>query len=201
MQGVNLIPAPRRAAQQRKRRLRAWIILATVYGGLVLAACGTIRVMGDHGTATAAELSDYQRHIQQLDLKLTDLQKQLAEVESSRRTTAAISDQPDWSVLFPILGTTVGDNVVLREIQLKPETDSRQNKGSQARQPAFNLQLRGFAKSQPGVAQFVLRLQQLNLFDEVKLQRTGREPLSSAQVVTFEIFCTLREGANAGSKP
>jgi Tfp pilus assembly protein PilN len=115
---------------------------------------------------------------------------------TSQRTTVAISDQPDWSVLFPILGSTVGDDVVLREIQLKPDLDPK-NKPQQA----FNLQLRGFSKTQPGVSQFVLRLGQLKLFDDVKLLRTGREPMNSGQVVTFEISCPIREGASAGSKP
>src|SRR5262245_52002754 len=108
IQGVNLIPAHRRAAQQRKRRLRTWIHITVAYGLLVLGICGMIRVLGNHnGAATAAELAQYDQHVGQLNSKLADLRRQLAEAEITRRTAVAISDQPDWSALFPILGTAV----------------------------------------------------------------------------------------------
>jgi hypothetical protein len=42
------------------------------------------------------------------------------------------------------------------------------------------------------VAQFVLRLQQTGLFDDVRLLRTGREPLLDTTAFAFELTCMIR---------
>jgi hypothetical protein len=83
----------------------------------------------------------------------------------------------------------VGDDAVLRDIQLKPDS---------AQPRRFTVELRGLATTQPAVSQFVLRLQQIGLFDDVKLLRTGREPVFNTSAVSFEITCVIGEG---GKRP
>ena len=186
MRGVNLIPSDRRLTQQRRRRLHRWIGVAVVQIGLVVAACVGAHVAWDRGnSAVAGELSQTQQHISEIKSGLADVKRLLAEAELSQKAVQAVSDQPDWSILLSILGGAVGDDVVLREIQLRPDA-------SPSRQ--FSLQLRGVTRFQTGVSQFVLRLGEVGLFDEVKLLRTGREPVLGASAVTFEVSCLIREG-------
>jgi Tfp pilus assembly protein PilN len=183
MNGVNLIPAPRRAAQQAKRRVRAWITVTAGWGGLLIAACaGTQLSLGRDHAATAAELASTQKRISELNIRVNELRRNITQLTTQRDTALAISDHPDWSILLSVLSQTSGEQIVLRDINLKPDP---------AKPMLLTLQLRGFTDSQPSVSQFVLRLQQLGLFDEVKLQRTGREPILNTSAVTFEIACTI----------
>ena len=59
------------------------------------------------------------------------------------------------------------------------------------------LRLAGVGRSQAAVSQFVLRLEQLGLFDRVTLLDTRREPFGADSAVGFRAVCIMhvREGA------
>ena len=203
MRGVNLIPAYRQTARQSQRRMRGWIKITTAYAALALAVCAGIRLNGGNSDiAIGNELQQYQQHIDQLNASVVDLRKQLTESETARQSAIAISDQPDWSILFSILSTSIGDEVVLRDVQLRPDhTAAAQAKSPAQQHQLLTLQMHGFAKSQPAVSQLVLRLQQLGLFDDVKLVRTGREAVENIQAVSFDITCSLSDTGGSGRRP
>ncbi|HEY7088394.1 MAG TPA: PilN domain-containing protein [Tepidisphaeraceae bacterium] len=197
--GVNLIPSTRREARHRRTRLRCWIGAGIAWAGLVASVCVGVHLslLGNDYTATAGELTGVREHVSDLNNRLAETRRDLMRAEVGRQTAQTLSDQPDWSLLLSILGQAVGDEVVLRELQLKPLSDPK----SIASQRGFEVQLRGFSRSQPQVSRFVLRLQQVGLFDEVKLQRTGREPVLNTSAVTFDINCTIQQdGAQPGSR-
>ncbi len=65
----------------------------------------------------------------------------------------------------------------------------------------FTLDVKGVGKSQPSVAKFVLALQQTDVFEDVKLVRTAREPFMDEMAVGFEVQCILGDaGADAGGE-
>jgi hypothetical protein len=186
MNAVNLIPAPRRAARQSRRRLHRWVGALVGWGGLVVAACVASHVsLGRDHAVIASELATTRRRITDLNSRVNELRRTISQLLVQRDTALAISDHPDWSILLALLGQTTADHVVLRDIALKPDP-------SRPSGPIL-LTLRGFSDSQPAVSQFVLRLQQTELFDEVKLVRTGREPILNTSAVTFEIACAIVE--------
>ncbi|HWA49611.1 MAG TPA: PilN domain-containing protein [Dongiaceae bacterium] len=186
---VNLIPAHRRVAQQRGRRLKVWIGVTIGWAGLLLAICAGVRYGGasDADAAAANELRGVQSRIEQLDQMLATVKKQLAEAQSRQQTVIAITDQPDWSILLSLLAR-VREDVVLREVTLRPDPATRN----------ITLALRGFSRTQAEASQFVLRLQQIGLFDEVKLLRTGREPVMNTAAVSFDVSCEIRGADSAG---
>jgi Fimbrial assembly protein (PilN) len=184
MNGVNLIPTHRRIARHRRRALRGWAATVAGWGGLVVAACvATHFSMGSNYDAVASELADTRQRNIELSSRLHELRRGLTQLNAVRDTALAIRDHPDWSLLLALLGRTTGEQIVLRNISLKPHAS--------APSAPLVLQLRGFTDSQAAASQFVLRLQQLGLFDEVKLLRTGREPILNASAVTFEITATI----------
>jgi len=199
MQGVNLIPADRREAQQRRRRLRHWIVASVGWTGLVVSASvGSQFLWGTDSAATASELTQTQQQISDSTQKLNNLRRQLAEAQVLRQTAQSLRDQPDWSLLLGILSSALDDDVVLREIQLSPQRGG--TAGDASRSSMYTVQLRGFSRSQPAVSQFVLRLQQNGLFDEVKLVRTGREPVMNTTAVTFDVSCEIRESGGGAPR-
>ena len=187
MPNVNLIPIERQAQLQQRQHLRRWMVIGAIWGGLVLSACvGAQLAWGVNDAAIAEELSQTDKHTAEMNQKLNDTRRQLAEAETLRQTAMSLSDQPDWSILLAILGGSVGDDLVLREIHLKPDANAVVKQ--------YSLQMIGISKTQESVSQFVLKLQSSGLFDEVKLLRTGREPVLETSAVTFEISCAMREG-------
>ena len=60
------------------------------------------------------------------------------------------------------------------------------------------LLLGGLGRTQSSVAQFVVRLEQTGLFDEVKMITATREPFLSNEAVGFKLECRMSEG-RAGS--
>lgn len=188
---VNLIPITRRIAQQRRSRLQGWIGGAIGWTGALLALCMGARLSYSTGSSAnaAAELPPVLQQITDLSDRTAAIRKQLAEAVVVRETAQTVMDQPDWSILLAILGNSVSDDVALREINLKPNPKDKKQ---------YILELRGFSRTQPSVSQFVMKLQQVGLFDEVKLLRTGREPVMNISAITFDLACEIRDGARQG---
>jgi hypothetical protein len=205
MRGVNLIPTARLQAQRLRRRLRVWMLALIGWTGLVLAACAGARVMlgQDRAAAVADELVKTQAQVVQVRAQSSQVARQLAEADATRRSAEALVDQPDWSILMSGVAALTGDDLMLREFTLTPAGETRARAGTSAgsgaqpttRPARYELRLRGLGRQQQAVGQFVVRLQQLGLFDEVRLARSGREPLGNGSVIGFEITCTLGEAA------
>lgn len=199
MNGVNLIPAHRLDAQKRLRRQRAWLVGCAIYGTALAGACGLGRAAwcGDNG-ALAAELTKTTLQAGELQHALTVLQPKLAIAEKKLGTIRLVANKPDWSLLLTLLAATVGDEVMLRSCQLAPLEPPAPDPAKPASASAppherYKLDLDGLGRSQVSVSQFVLRLQQTELFEEIKLLKTNREPLGDGQAIAFQVHATLME--------
>jgi hypothetical protein len=58
---------------------------------------------------------------------------------------------------------------------------------------SFKMTIEGVAESQPEVSQFVLRLEQVKLFDQVKLVETSRTTLNGQTAAAFRVECSMAE--------
>jgi hypothetical protein len=185
MLGVNLIPAERRSALQRRGRLRRWGAAMIAYGGLVMAACVGARITWAPGDGASAEdLTQLQARNTQLNGMIAQSRKQTLEAHTEIKTAQSITDQPDWNIVLTLLGQTVGEEIVLKQIQLRPE---------QGAAKSYSLVVRGVAMTQTGASKFIARLEGLQLFDQVKLVRTGRETVLDTPAVSFELACFISE--------
>src|SRR5260370_38207947 len=68
------------------------------------------------------------------------------------------------------------------------------------------VRIQGYGRSQAVVAQFILRLEQTGLFDDVVLVKTNREPFLDDHAMSFQVECQLRAtpldaGGDAPNKP
>jgi hypothetical protein len=199
MRGVNLIPTARLQTKRLRRRLRAWTAAIVGWTCIVLGACAAARLLlgPDRAAAVADELARTQAQVVQVRSQASQVAKQLFEADATRRGAEALVDQPDWSILMSGVAALTGDDLMLREFHLTPAEETGARAGASAQpttRPAhYELRLRGLGRQQQAVGQFVVRLQQLGLFDEVRLARSGREPLGNSSVIGFEITCTLGE--------
>lgn len=122
MNSVNLIPAPRLAAQKRRVHLRrcaagccAWAVASALAAG---AAHAMWRQAEDpQFEERLAAVSD---DIERTGRAIATAKAQLAAAQSTLRANEAIASQPDWSILLAVLARGIGDDVVLRSCHVHP---------------------------------------------------------------------------------
>jgi hypothetical protein len=190
MNRTNLIPPQRRRAKAQKARLRNWITINVGYA-MVLAIAGVSVCAQSFATrAPSNELAAANRDIDQAKAQLTAIRAATAHVQQIIALAKGVSDQPDWSRLLGPLTASMGDEILLNRCELSPVKDDAAGKAQATGQ--MSLHLVGFGRSQSAVAQFMLRLEAMGLFEHVVLQQTSREQFMDADAVKFELNCPLR---------
>ena len=180
---VNLVPVARREARRRRARGRAWLAAGAVYLLCWLAAGTVARAGGSGGEQRLLrEHALTQTRVDEASADATALGRELDRVMLELRAQRAVGRQPDWSLLLALLSGTLGDEVVLRSVDLE------------GRPPGFVLAFLGLAQSQADVSRFVLRLEEISLFESVKLVDARREPFLDGHAVRFGIECVLGAG-------
>jgi Tfp pilus assembly protein PilN len=225
---VNLIPNSHRDAKARRARLRRWIAALSVYGAIVLIGLAASQASLAHNQgAVSAQLTRAADDIQQSETTIKSLKADLKDARVLWDANHAVGNQPNWSILLAALGRSIGEDVVLRGCDLTsgdeasapvqpvfgappiagapPSANAPAAVPEKAAAPSaggghFTLKLAGFGTSQHAVSQFVLRLEQLGLFDRVRLVETRREPFLEADAIAFRVDATIGEAQEAAGK-
>ena len=201
----NLIPAERLARKKIRKRLRLWSAVAVGYVlalAVVLAACYAAWGGNDHA-AMAQELAASKQQVNGSAAAIENMKTQVVDVQAALKTVETIGHQPDWSTLLTLLSHELGQDVVLQACQLAPGDGSSAKQGQQdtTQSPAvtdrplgqmtYKLALTGFGRTQQAVSQFVLNLEGVEIFKEVRLVKSNRQPFLAGQAVAFRIECIM----------
>jgi len=201
----NFIPAERLAKKRRRARVRVWSLICCAYTVVLVSAValGYFNWNPD-GASIAGQISAAGARIRRSTVSMNRLSLKLAEARAALEASEAIGNQPDWSRLLVILGKELGDDVVLNGCELSlfepVPTGPGDAMGSLAPPAAegatptrsrFKLSLSGFGRTQTSVSRFVLRLEELELLDEVKLMRSNRQAFLGGEAVAFRIDCSI----------
>jgi Tfp pilus assembly protein PilN len=201
MMRVNLIPAHRRAARERRTRVRYWSAICGAYAlllGVTYACCGMAWSVNSDGLDQ--ELAKASAEIEDLTRSLRGAEAEFSEAESLLDSIRGIAKQPDWSLLLGLVAKTLGDEVVLDTFRLGPPqtngTVARAQRVAAASTPKngapYMLYISGYARSQAAVSRFVLRLDELDLFERVDLLKTSREAMFDGDATGFQVQCSFR---------
>ena len=209
MNGINLIPAPRRAARRRRQHMCYCAAGCAAWALLSLAAAGFAHALWPSGDPRAAErLAEVTAEMQRTERAVAALHSQLAAARSTLRANQAIACQPDWSILLGLLGQQVGDNVVLKSCNVRtgarpvaPRRGEPRRVGGRpepepspaAGEAPFVLEASAIAVDHASANRFVLRLEQTGLFSKVTLLDTAREPFFDRNAIAFRLECTLNQ--------
>lgn len=203
MIGVNLIPQSLRQARRHRRRIAGWTVGGGIYALTLLFACVVARSLYLADThALDQQTAELIHRIATADQNSRLLKSQLAELQAQSQTARAIADQPDWSLLLGVLANTMDDQLVLRELRLAPEKNSKTAVADALSGPQeYSLVIRGLGGNSTAVAKFVSHLEETNFFDEVKLSHTGREPFRTGMAESFDLECTFGSPAPVQAGP
>lgn len=211
MTEANLIPKRRRSARRRRKRIRAWAEICLAYAVVLGIGCGIYRSGWPVGGDLADELQAVAAQIEQSNQSITERSDDLAQARLIHAAAQRVADQPDWSVLLALIDQTLGDDIVLNRCrldQMDPSGDSMALPVSNAEAldrpldempKAYTFALSGYGRDPESVAQFVLRLERLDLFGQVTAMRTSRTSFLGGTAIAFEVVCTLGPRGVAGS--
>jgi len=196
MSDINLVPASYRVSCMRRKALKLWAVAASV----LAVACALTILMeqarngaGGH-SAEQEQVTDAQQQLEQIDAKISQIQVALQASQRQSTTVGAAAGQPDWQQLLVLVSWQLGDKAVLTRCALGSET-------SQAILPALaaeDLQesnwliLEGMAEGYSDVPALVLRLEELGLFDRVKIAQIRPKSFGGEERTGFTIACQIR---------
>jgi len=193
---INLIPGPRRHAKACRRLMRMWVGAAVAWAVVLLAVCALSRGMIGPAPASASSAQDSEKVRE--DTRATrrailTCERQIAEVRESLQSIQAIGQQPDWSVLLAVVAEKLGEDVVLEACRLQEAGTAAKAAGDEPSIGGrFLFRLSGLSRTQPGVSEFIMRLENCGLFDQVRIVRTTRQDFLNAKAVAFELECLLQ---------
>jgi len=204
MPDVNLIPPARIARRQRNSKIRLWTAICGTYLILLTALALSAHAFArDTDDSVIEELAFTNERIEGYKTRVSDLQKKLASLKAELEAGQVISCQPDWTRLFVLIGDELKNDVVLKNCQLTATNKASGNAADRAQEVSasspsafladrqFTLELSGFGRTQTSVAQFVLRLERMEMFDSVELVNSRRQSFLDNEAVTFNIECRI----------
>ena len=204
MNSVNLISGKRLALRRRRLVNRRWGWVCAILIGVWVTAGLAIRSMWMPGSNVIEELAQSGSQIEQLAIDLTRQAAQLKQIRAELAAGRAITTRSDWSVVLAVVSRCAGDGLVLRKCQLSPVWDRNASPGLRSVGNSLHkdelepvmasqwiLQLAGVGKTLEDVSQFVLRLEQTNLFDRVQVVDSGQEVFLGEPATSFILVLNL----------
>jgi hypothetical protein len=194
MMSANLIPRPRRAKSERRRRTRVWLRFLRAYGILLAVACSlTMLPARAESLAVSSTLSRLDKRIETTTAALETLKKETAELARALAVAQAVGDHPDWSLVLQAVARSRGSDITLESVDLTTahpgETPAKSGeKPKPYSRDIHTIRLSGFASSPAAAFQFANRLEVLAFADKVTVKDTHAQPLSSAGTLTTTHF-------------
>ena len=195
----NMIPRHRRQARIRTRWLRRWGVTVSIYAASLLAAHLAVWHLDDRGPTVAAASQD----VSQLDdakRELADLEGRAADLTARVRAAQQVAASPAWATLLLAVEEALGDDAVLASCVLTglPAVDAAAAPGRPVAPAASSvvLSLTGYAQTHAAVAELVLRLERIGVFQRVHLRDTKLRPVMERAAIYFDIECILIAAAD-----
>lgn len=211
MNGINLIPAPHRAALAGRRRLRAWtaasVIWAACLGLAALATAGLARTGLPEARAAVAEQATVHDRLEQ---ELARWRTRAADEARQLSASRAVGEHPDWAAFLNLLAQLTGPSIAIESCVIRrvaPDAVAAPTvpaappdaRPQPARRPApierFAIKLDGLAPSPSAVTGLALRLEQTALFTSVKLVQTQPREFLGQQRIAFVMELEMAERA------
>jgi len=188
--------------------MRGWCVVCCAYTTSVLIACLIAYFIwhGSNHVQIATMLDQVRADIDTGREMIEEIQSEYKNSQLNLRANLELKEDPDWSLMLSLLANTLGEQLVLRECRIETLTSPGNDKPGQPDQAAaetidtiwprrrFRLTIRGSGRSQADVSNLVLRLERMELFEEVKLVDTSLEPFLVGKAISFRIECSLGDG-------
>jgi len=183
---INLIPPDRRRRIAETRCAAAWLRFTIVYTTLLATGLVIVRAAaGPQGADTGAQLGDARTRAETIRTEASSLRAQITALTTDLRRASRVRQQPDWSALFALASSHLGDRVVLTRFALE-----NREAGDHV------LTIRGIARGQQAVTYYLLAMERSDVFSTVRLVEQRRAGSGELSDVDFSIECVVVEGGS-----
>jgi hypothetical protein len=194
---------------------------AAYAGALLCASAAAWAFWGASVRPLAGELQKSRTDIAAINEAFAATRTDLDEARQTLTSRLALAGQPNWALLMGMIAQTTSEEVTLDQCRLEPvggvggfvelNADARSVLGGRANPkaeaqvgPRYSMRINGSGKTAQAVSQFVLRLQQTQLFERVSLIKTSRGAGRDVQAgqggvaggehdgMTFLVDCALK---------
>ncbi len=197
---VNLIPQRLIERRVRAHRIRRWVVACAVLFASVVAAWGVTATRSvENREELAAQLASA-RSVADERARLVAEAKSAHSAAARRLESArAVAGHPDWSVLLALLARARAEGLVLERVEVRPLAGSDAQARGDAEvprrsDPSYQIGVRGVGESQSVVAQYLLALERVGLFESVRLRETRPRTIGARAVVEFGLDCAVSAG-------
>lgn len=193
MTRMNLLPAELVARRCRARRIAMWAWVLCAGGAVAVAGGALVRVTSSGlGLDTSVKITAIRAQTEEERGATARLTAEAADLRRRAQVAAQVSRRPDWSILLGVLASERGGGVVLESVEVKPVP-------SGAVAPSgFAISVAGLAETMSDAQGYVLRLEGLGMFDEVRLVETVRTTARGREAVRFAVVFRLTGGVGEG---
>jgi Tfp pilus assembly protein PilN len=190
MNSRNLIPLQRQTVKSRQRAVRRWLFINGIYL-VILVAVGAVYAATVRSGDDDAQPSTLVSQTREIPADIPGLTREVTLLRTHLRSMREVTDRPDWSILLAAISETLGDDVVLDAVDCTDGGSgmSKSVVSNGALPEAF--QIAGIGQSQNSVTRFVVAVEELQFFSQVRLVQTAPQTLRGRECVGFEIVCTV----------
>jgi hypothetical protein len=174
-----------------------WTAIGVSYTSVLVAASFFAGFAWSTPSIDAAESARVRNEIAHANTSQLLLRAHSRNEEAAMQSIREIAEQPDWSILVAAVGQRCGDEIFLADLAMAGNSRQDSDPSPKPSDPSSRnlvLHLKGFGQSQEAVSSFVLRLQELSIFDRVKLLQTTRQAFAGADAYAFQVDCTIGIG-------
>jgi hypothetical protein len=209
MTPINLIPIERRIAAAKHRRIRAWSTVAGGYAVLVLIGCIAANApLASHSPQVKADLERLAQRTERANTERTRIEAQLTQQRRQLETARAVGEHPDWSILLDAVARTKAERAALDSVTLTTRLVEAKSlptlpadaaaaasaaKVKPAPTPTYTLRLTGFVVGPGEVFEFARAIEQLSVFDDVRVKDSRSAPLGAMSATRFEIEASVAD--------
>jgi Tfp pilus assembly protein PilN len=191
---INLIPHYRRRERLLRLRKRRWMLATVAYAMFVMAGYFAWRIVWSADSYDqSAKLAYLHADIDTTNKSIAKTRAALREAGARLQANQTVTAQPDWSLLMALVGNLRGEDVVLNRCRLDASTAALNSPGAMKLVPTLGLH--GYGRTSTAISQFVLKLENTQLFDAVSLLKTNREFYQGAEALAFQLECRLKTSA------
>lgn len=210
---VNLIPREYRERRVVLMRVRRWLVGSVVLSSVVGVAWAVMasRVV-ENRQWLAGQLVSARADAEEKARLVSEAQSSHSAALRRLASARAVAGHPDWSVLLALLARARGEGLVLERVEVRPVVkaepknepdDNGQGTGTSVAsrsEPTYQLDIRGVAESQSLVAQYLLSLERIGLFESVRLRETKPRTIGARGVVEFGVDCAIAAGVKSAAQ-
>lgn len=176
----NLLPLPRRVKRAQRRAMCRWVIGCAVVAMVSIApAAATAMAEKSDSEEMATRIARAERAIAQMKKEEIEARTTIARLQSRSALLTVVGDRPDWRPLLHTIAAA-GDDARFERI------DARFARDSTGEVQVSMMVLLG---SQTEARSFVLRLEDLGVFDTVMLRSTSS--VMDTGMVRCEVLATV----------